>query len=88
MAQLSSRQRNRLADKSFALPGRRYPIHDKPHARAALQRVSQHGSPAEKVIVRKKVSVRYPGIAVSGVKKISSKRHGRHKVITSKVSAD
>jgi hypothetical protein len=46
----------------FALPGRRYPIEDKAHARDALSRVSQDGTPTEKAAVRGKVLARFPGI--------------------------
>lgn len=62
---LTSAQRNRLADASFALPDRRYPINDQAHARNALARVSQYGSPEEKATVRQKVRRKYPGIEVS-----------------------
>ena len=71
MAALTARRRNKLPTKTFALSGRRYPIHDQAHARNALARVSQHGSAQEKATVRRKVAARYPGIAVSG------KRMGR-----------
>lgn len=61
MARLTAKQRNSLSTSSFALPGsRRYPIEDLAHARAALSRVSQFGSPAEKVQVRRAVYARYP----------------------------
>lgn len=46
----------------FALPGRRYPINDANHARNALSRVSQNGSPEEKKKVRAAVSRKFPGI--------------------------
>ena len=46
----------------FAVPGRKYPIPDRSHARNALARVSQHGTPTEKAEVRKKVKSKYPGI--------------------------
>jgi hypothetical protein len=62
MAKLTAKQRNSLPGKSFALPGRRYPIEDKSHARNALSRVSQHGSPEEKARVRAAVKRRYPSI--------------------------
>lgn len=62
MAKLTAASRNALPGASFALPGRRYPIEDKSHARNALSRVSQHGSPSEKAQVRAKVSAKYPGI--------------------------
>lgn len=54
--------RHHIASKNFALPGERYPIEDAAHARNALARVSQHGSPHEKEVVREKVHAKYPGI--------------------------
>ena len=62
MAKLTGAERKHLASGSFALPGRRYPIEDKAHARNALARVSQHGTPAEKAKVRAAVHHKYPGI--------------------------
>ena len=62
MGLLTTKKRNSLPGGSFALPGRRYPIEDPNHARNALARVSQHGSPEEKEEVRSKVHSRYPGI--------------------------
>jgi hypothetical protein len=73
---LSAKQRQSLPSSSFALPGKgkgpkgagagSYPIPDESHARNALARVSQHGSPAEKATVRAKVKRKYPGIQVGG----------------------
>lgn len=62
MAKLSSKQRKVLPSSSFALPGRRYPINDPNHARNALSRVSQYGSPAEKARIRAAVHRKYPKI--------------------------
>lgn len=62
MAKLTSEARNALPTSTFALPGRRYPIEDKSHARNALARVAQHGSPEEKATVRGKVHARFPSI--------------------------
>jgi len=68
-ADLSMRQRKRLPSSSFALPGKgegpsgkgsgSYPIPDRGHAQAALSRVAQHGTPAEKATVRAKVKARF-----------------------------
>jgi hypothetical protein len=67
MARLTSRQRKNLPRKSFAVPGRRaYPINDASHARNALARVSQHGTPRQKAMVRSAVRRRYPGIKQTG----------------------
>lgn len=62
MAKLTSSKRNALPSSVFALPGRKYPIEDKSHARNALSRVSQNGTPAEKAKVRAKVHAKYPNI--------------------------
>jgi hypothetical protein len=63
MAKLTAKKRNALKTSSFAEPGeRKYPIQDASHARNALARVSQHGTPAEKAKVRAAVKRRYPGI--------------------------
>lgn len=56
---MTAAQRKRLKSSQFALPGRRYPIHDKGHAMAALARVGQHGTPYEKKMVHAKVRARY-----------------------------
>lgn len=63
MARLTAAGRRRLPKSAFVYPGRRaYPIHDRAHARAALSRVSQHGSPAQKSRVRAAVRARYPSM--------------------------
>jgi hypothetical protein len=67
MAVLTARGRNRLAAAEFALPGKRYPVNDAPHARAALSRVAQHGTPAEKATVRRAVKRKFPGIRLAQV---------------------
>jgi len=73
MARLSTQERKGLAASSFAEPGKRaYPINDESHARNALARVAQHGSPAEKTQVRAAVHRRYPDIGVSGMDKAMS----------------
>lgn len=48
MAKLNAKRRNALSDLAFALPNRRYPIEDASHARNALARVAQFGTPKEK----------------------------------------
>ena len=63
--ELSAHMRDHLADSEFALPGRRYPIHDAAHARNALARVSQYGTPAEKAKVRAAVHRKYPNIGLA-----------------------
>lgn len=66
MAKLSAKKRNKMKSKTFALPGKRkYPIPDKSHARNALARVAQHGTPAEKKAVRSKVTKKFPSLKKS-----------------------
>jgi hypothetical protein len=64
MAVLTAQSRKKLKPGSFAIPsGRGYPIHDIAHARNALARVEQHGTPAEKAQVYAAVRRKYPGLA-------------------------
>lgn len=72
VGKLSSRVREKLPSSDFALPGKgkgkggkgsgSYPIPDRRHARNALSRVAQNGTPAEKATVRRKVKAKFPGI--------------------------
>ncbi len=63
MAKLSSAKRNELPAKAFAEPDKRkYPIEDEAHARNALSRVAQSGTPAEKSKVKSAVKKKYPSI--------------------------
>ena len=62
MATLTAKRRNALPSSAFALPGRRYPIHNREHAIDALSRVSGNGTPAEKATVRAKVYRKYPSL--------------------------
>ena len=56
-----------LKASSFGLPGKRkYPINTVKRGRNALARVAQHGTPAEKAQVRRRVASKYPSIKVSG----------------------
>lgn len=66
---LRAKERHALPDSDFAIPEKRaYPIHDESHARNALARVSQFGTPSEKKRVRAAVRRKYPDIKVSGGK--------------------
>lgn len=63
MAKLTYKQRKGLSSSAFVFPSRRaYPIHDLPHARNALARVAQHGSPSEQAAVKRAVYIKYPGL--------------------------
>lgn len=70
MARLTTKARKNISTKNFAGPDRSYPIEDKSHARNALSRVSQFGSPALKAQVRAKVHAKYPDIG-SGSKSVA-----------------
>ncbi len=63
-AKLNAKRRKAIPSSTFALPGRKYPIHDRRHARNALARVSQFGTPEEKAKVRAAVRRKYPTIKV------------------------
>lgn len=41
MAKLTTQERKKIPDSKFALPGGRYPVEDKAHARDAKARASQ-----------------------------------------------
>lgn len=60
--ELTTKKRNALPKESFALPGRRYPVNDKAHARNALARVMQHGSKSEQSRVKAAVHKKFPTI--------------------------
>ena len=63
MAKLKSETRKSLPAKDFAEPDKKkYPIEDKAHARNALSRVAQSGTPAEKAKVKRAVKKKYPSI--------------------------
>lgn len=69
---LTTKDRKKLSQKQFALPGeRKYPIPDKAHARNALARVAQHGTAAKQKKVKAAVKRRFPSI---GKKKKSEKK--------------
>jgi hypothetical protein len=59
---LTTKERRAIPGKDFAGPDRSYPIENASHGRNALARVSQHGSPALKSEVRRKVHEKYPTI--------------------------
>jgi len=70
VARLTSSQRNAMPSSYFAIPeDRAYPVNDASHARNALARVSQHGSPEQKRRVRAKVHREYPGIEMEDMKR-------------------
>jgi hypothetical protein len=63
VGKLKAKSRKRMNKSSFAIPSqRKYPINDVAHARNALARVAQHGTPKEKAQVRRAVKRKYPSI--------------------------
>lgn len=61
--ELTTKGRKQVKAENFVFPKeRRYPIHDISHARNALARVSQHGTPEEKAKVRAAVYRKYPSL--------------------------
>lgn len=73
MAKLTTKERKALPKSDFAVPSRGegkakrggYPIPNPSHARAALQRASQFGTPKVKAEVRAAVKRKFPGIEQS-----------------------
>jgi len=68
--ELTQEGREHIKPKNFAIPKGdgpgdtgKYPIHDEEHARNALTRVDQHGTPDEKRKVYDAVAEKYPGLA-------------------------
>lgn len=67
MAKLTPKARKALPKSQFAIPSERaYPIQDKPHARNAMARVAQNGTPAEQAQVRAAVHRKYPNMGRTG----------------------
>lgn len=63
LAELTTRARKALPRGTFAIPEKRaYPIPDEAHARNALARVAQYGTPDEQARVRAAVTRRFPKI--------------------------
>jgi len=64
--------RKAMPASDFGLPAqKKYRIDDAAHARDALGRVAQNGTPAEQAQVQRAVAKRYPNINVTGLKKKS-----------------
>jgi hypothetical protein len=71
---VSKAKRESLDKSEFGLPSKakgeskgkpgNYPIDTPGRARSALSRVSQHGTPAERATVRRRVAKKYPSIDV------------------------
>lgn len=78
MSKLTTKTRKSLPKSKFAIPAKKtaknpsgkggYPINDVVHARNALARVAQFGTPAQKAQVKAAVKKHFPEIAVGGKK--------------------
>lgn len=69
MARLKAKARKSLPASAFAYPSvRKYPIHDKAHARNALARAAQKGTYGTYAHVAAAVRRRYPSITTGGTK--------------------
>jgi hypothetical protein len=82
MARLKSKQRKSLPASAFAYPAqRKYPIHDKAHARNALSRAAQSNTFGTYAHVAAAVKRRYPGITTrtTKTKKRSTGRRTSHR---------
>lgn len=75
--------RDKMSSADFALPGQqKYRIDDPAHARNALSRVAQFGTPAEQATVKRAVAKKYPSIDQGGkpaAKKPSSTKTTKRK---------
>ncbi len=84
MGKLTTKKRDRLKSSDFAGPNKSYPDEDRSHAKNALARVSEFGSPAVKAEVRKKVHAKYPTMGESSHKKVKGKRKANSKRVSLK----
>lgn len=66
---LNAASRKRLKSSDFAIPSKRaYPIPDEGHAKAALARVDEFGTPAERAKVRAAIRRKFPNMKLSSAK--------------------
>lgn len=65
LAVLNAKKRKALKPSQFALGEDKYPIPDEAHARNAISRVMQNGTPAQQAIVKAAVRRKFPQIKVS-----------------------
>lgn len=91
MAKLKGKTRRKLPASAFAYPStRKYPIHDRSHARNALARAASSKTSGTYAHVAAAVNRRYPGMAKGKKKKTAArtrtsstrKRTGRRRTTT------
>lgn len=61
MAKLTKEARGKIPSSNFALPGRRFPIEDAKHARAAIMLSNKGTTPEEAAEVRRKAKAKLGG---------------------------
>lgn len=72
--------REQMSPGQFALPDqKKYRIDDPAHARDALARVAQNGTPQEQAKVKRAVRAKYPSIDVTGATKTGSSKSSARK---------
>lgn len=78
MAKLTAAARRRLPASAFVYPRvRKYPIHDRAHARAALAFAKRPGTYGSYSTVAAAVRSRYPSMAVGGKRRGGGRRKRR-----------
>ena len=78
MAALKSKARAKLPASAFAYPAvRKYPIHDKAHARNALSQAAKSNTYGTYAHVAARVRARYGSAITTGGKRKTSTRRGR-----------
>ena len=83
MARLTTAERNALPDSAFAIPSKRkYPEEDAGHAKAALARAGEYGTPAVKAAVRRNAAAQF---GMTGKKKPTSKMGAQTKRISDRM---
>lgn len=78
MAKLTAAQRRRLPKSAYAYPSvKKYPIHDRGHARAALREAGKSSTYGTLAHVRRKVKARFPSMVKSTTAKSSTSNRRR-----------
>ena len=79
LRQHRAKKRNKLPKGEFALPSKRkYPIHDKAHARNALSRANQGKTEGSPSTIRRKVLQKYPDLKQNGGTKSKDRPKLKH----------
>jgi hypothetical protein len=68
MGVLTAAQRKAMPQSEYALPGKHYPINDKPHAAIAETDASKFATPDEKAKIDAAVHAKYPKMGKNSAK--------------------